>query len=40
LSTQLGGPALRPAIVLLTVGGALAMAVTFGIAARFNTGVA
>jgi vacuolar iron transporter family protein len=40
LSARLGGSPLQPAIVRLTVGGALAMAVTFGIGALFNTGVA
>jgi vacuolar iron transporter family protein len=40
LSARLGGSPLRPAIVRLVVGGALAMGVTFGIGALFNASVA
>ncbi len=40
VSAWLGGSPLRPAIVRLVVGGALAMAVTFGIGALFNATVA
>lgn len=36
LSARLGGSPLRPAIVRLVIGGALAMGVTFGIGALFN----
>ncbi len=40
LSARLGGSSLRPAIIRLVAGGALAMGVTFGIGALFNATVA
>lgn len=40
LSARLGGSPLRPAIIRLVTGGALAMGVTFGIGALFNANVA
>ena len=39
LSARLGGSPVRPAIIRLVAGGALAMAVTFGIGALFNASV-